>query len=285
MLFQVARSAWPTFEVLCSASRNNGVQPRDPQHAPKMPSTVCRWSSVMRSTNFPEQGRRLHLAGESMSKAEQTASREQSTMAARSRLDGLRVELNRIDRIASRRDELDQAVSALSTSRDEFIRGQIRPLCDIISALYLRAQGNSFITAIGANDHQKAHRWIATAGDCELESFAQLSQGQRQDFALAVFLARARELRGTFFLDEPLLHLDDLSRVGVLDIFRVVLAERNPRPIRLVVTTASNALVRLFREKFSRVAGNSKSSALRIYRLSGDPSGGVVAEEELFGAH
>jgi hypothetical protein len=43
---------------------------------------------------------------------------------------------------------------------------------------------------------------------------------------LALFLARARSLGGTFFLDEPASHLDDLNRVALLNIFRALAVER-----------------------------------------------------------
>lgn len=107
-----------------------------------------------------------------------------------------------------------------------------------------------------------------------------MSLGQRQDLALAIFLARARELGGTFFLDEPLITLDDLNRVAILDVIRALVVEERPTPLRLVVTTANYSLVRLCREKFSLVKGQNGQSALRVYRLLGEPRSGVEAVEE-----
>jgi hypothetical protein len=222
----------------------------------------------------------LRSATENITKAEEASERERQLVANRGKLTELRAAVQRLARIEKRRGELDRAVSLLREAKESFINQQIRPLCHVITALYLRAQSNSFITAIGTDNQSGAHRWTATAGDCRLEAIAQLSQGQRQDFALAVFLARARDIRGTFFLDEPLLHLDDLNRVALLDVLRVLVTEQAAQPLRLVITTASNALVRHFREKFSLLRSNDHGPALRIYRLSGNPRDGVSATEE-----
>lgn len=224
----------------------------------------------------------LRSATESITKAEEASERERAAVAKRSKLAELRAAVQRLTRIDRRRSELDRAASLLREAKEAFINQQIQPLCNVITALYLRAQSNTFITAIGTDNQSGAHRWIASADDCRLEAIAQLSQGQRQDFALAVFLARARDIRGTFFLDEPLLHLDDLNRVALLDVFRVLVSERAAQPLRLVITTASNALVRHFREKFSLLRSNDHGPALRIYRLSGNPRDGVSATEEQF---
>lgn len=67
-----------------------------------------------------------------------------------------------------------------------------------------------------------------------------------------MFLARARSLGGTFFLDEPMAHLDDLNRVGLLDILRATVVERS-RSVYLVITTASRALARHLIEKFAAI--------------------------------
>jgi ABC-type thiamine transport system ATPase subunit len=100
---------------------------------------------------------------------------------------------------------------------------------------------------------------------------------QRQDLALALFLTRARSLGGTFFLDEPASHLDDLNRVALLDIFRVLAAERGT-DVSLVVTTASRALVRHLAEKLRAVPSPDGRPVLRIVRLSGNARLGVTAQ-------
>jgi DNA repair protein SbcC/Rad50 len=222
----------------------------------------------------------LRAAVDNLKKADEAREKEREAIAQASKLNELRAALERLSRIRTRRAQLDQAVTLLRQAREEFINRQIQPLCDVITALYLRAQSNSFITEIGTDESSGVHRWIANIDNRRLESIAQLSQGQRQDLALAIFLARARDVRGTFFLDEPLLHLDDLNRVGLIDVLRVLVLEQADRPLRLVITTASNALVRHFREKFSLVSPNDRSRALRVYHLSGNPQAGVVARED-----
>jgi energy-coupling factor transporter ATP-binding protein EcfA2 len=108
-----------------------------------------------------------------------------------------------------------------------------------------------------------------------------VSQGQRQDLALAIFLARARSLGGTFFLDEPFVHLDDLNKVALLDTLRVIVSEAPTQmPLRLVMTTASNSLLRHLREKFSLVETNGQPS-VRVYKLNGNPRLGLRIEEEV----
>jgi exonuclease SbcC len=160
-----------------------------------------------------------------------------------------------------------------------FIAQEIQPLSNTISTLYLRAQGNRFINAIEARPSKEGFlEWIAELND-EGESFDKmlsLSQGQRQDLAIAIFLARARSLGGTFFLDEPLAHLDDLNRVALLDTLRIIVSEKRAlNPLRLVLTTASNNLLRHLREKFSLVEDSDGKPALRIYRMSGNPKVGL----------
>ncbi len=222
----------------------------------------------------------LRLANENLIKADEAKAREREVISNQSQVNRLRADAQRLARIRKRRAELDKAVEMLRTTKEAFINQQIQPLCSVITALYLRAQSNAFITAIGTDESGGAHRWTANADDHRMEAIAQLSQGQRQDFALAVFLARARDVRGTFFLDEPLLHLDDLNRIALLDVLRVLILEPSPDPLRLVITTASNALVRHFREKFSLLPPDERGPALRIYRLSGDPRAGVTAGRE-----
>lgn len=185
-----------------------------------------------------------------------------------------------------RRAKLSAWLEDLETSRDrlvqarrEYVRTQIEPLNKVISALYRRAQGNAVIDRIGArhaDEDEEPLEWQPQIGDEKLE-VKQLSLGQRQDLALAIFLARARSLGGTFFLDEPLIHLDDLNRVALLDIMRVLALDRS-RDLHLVITTASSYLTSHFREKFSLVDWVDGVPPLQIYELEGGPRMGVSAE-------
>jgi len=181
------------------------------------------------------------------------------------------------------RSVIEKEISSLQEEIRRFISQEIQPLSNIINTLYLRAQGNRFINSIEARPSKEGFlEWIAELND-EGESFDKmlsLSQGQRQDLALAIFLARARSLGGTFFMDEPLAHLDDLNRVALIDTLRLIVSEkRNSNPLRLVLTTASNNLLRHLREKFSLVEDENGQPALRIYKMSGNPKVGLDVEE------
>jgi energy-coupling factor transporter ATP-binding protein EcfA2 len=91
--------------------------------------------------------------------------------------------------------------------------------------------------------------------------------------ALAIFLARARSLRGTFFLDEPLTHLDDLNRIGLLDVLRAFALEGHGL-VSLVITTASRMVARHLIEKFSRLSddegGPGALPTLRVIEIRGN---------------
>ena len=110
-----------------------------------------------------------------------------------------------------------------------------------------------------------------------IDPHTRFSQGQKQDFALSIFLARARGLGGTFFLDEPLAHLDDLNRVALLDVFRAICLE-NRRMLSIVMTTASKPVVRHLVEKFSQVNADSKNDSgpiLKVISLEGNLKSGI----------
>ena len=180
------------------------------------------------------------------------------------------------------RSVIELEISAIKKEIRRFIATEIQPLSNIINILYLRAQGNRFINSIEARPSKKGFLdWVAALDEKgeEFDKMRTLSQGQRQDLALSIFLARARSLGGTFFLDEPLVHLDDLNRVALLDTLRIIVSEnRHTNPLRLVLTTASNSLLRHLREKFSLVEGSNGEPALRIYKMKGNPKVGLQLE-------
>jgi exonuclease SbcC len=183
------------------------------------------------------------------------------------------------------RSMIENEINSIKKEIRRFIAQEIQPLSNIINILYLRAQGNRFINSIEARPSKEGFLdWIAELDEKGemFDKMRSLSQGQRQDLALAIFLARARSLGGTFFLDEPLAHLDDLNRVALLDTLRVIISEKRPgTPLRLVLTTASNNLLRHLREKFSLVEGENGKPALRIYKMSGNPKVRLDVESEL----
>lgn len=92
-------------------------------------------------------------------------------------------------------------------------------------------------------------------------------------------MARARGLGGTFILDEPVAHLDDLNRVALLDVFRAIILE-NIDGFSFVLTTANKPLVRHIIEKFARVqrpgsAAHEYGSALSFVGIEGNPRTGL----------
>lgn len=109
------------------------------------------------------------------------------------------------------------------------------------------------------------------ADDVSLDPKAHFSKGQCQDLALSMFLVRAASLGGTFFLDEPLAHLDDLNRTALLDCLRacVIGSIDSQAPVRLVVTTSNWSVARHLMQKFYSVPRDS-GSLLKVIQLAGN---------------
>lgn len=211
-------------------------------------------------------------------------------LSAQSQLDGARASLayakevarrererSRHEHLRQRARKLDERIKLaqslkdrLTTHRDGFIRHQLSALMPTVRSLFSRVHANHVFDTILHGDESDPLKWFAEIDGNKLPA-GHFSQGQRQDLALAIFLARACTLRGTFFLDEPLVHLDDLNRVAVLDILRAI-AISQPQ-VNLVLTTASRPLARHIKEKFCRL----ERGLLDVRELQGDPrSGGVV---------
>lgn len=151
---------------------------------------------------------------------------------------------------------------------------QLAHLTRVFSPLFARVQANEVFDRVGGDPQH----WRAYAGTQEFDPTEHFSQGQRQDFALALFIARARSLSGTFFLDEPMSHLDDLNRVALLDVMRM-LALDTKHPLNLVLTTASETLVRQLSAKFSPITTDGDTPPLlRAIALSGNTRSAVVAK-------
>jgi hypothetical protein len=155
---------------------------------------------------------------------------------------------------------------------------QVRALSCVVNPLFARMHANRVFDEIEMGQADNFLHWLATAGEAQLDPRTDFSQGQRQDLALALFLARARSLGGTFFLDEPVTHLDDLNRVGLLDVFRATVMEGSSRQ-NLVVTTASRAFARHLVEKFMNIGSVSTPEGLvkplKVIELSGNARSGV----------
>ena len=174
------------------------------------------------------------------------------------------------------RDTTHSALRRLDQEIHARMEASLRPIQRAVSAIYQRTQVNPVfdtIRMLGGHEGDSAPHWRAMAGDLEFGT-RELSQGQRVDLALAIFLARARSLEGTFILDEPLAHLDDWNKVAVLDLLRVLVLE-SQGSMRLLLTTASRRLVRHLQEKFHAVPWRQGQPPLRCYELRGNPREGA----------
>ncbi|WP_346398216.1 AAA family ATPase [Pseudomonas syringae] len=147
------------------------------------------------------------------------------------------------------------------------------PVLKPAAELFSRMHANEVYKGLSISEGSDVLRWTAIAEgheDQPIDAEARFSQGQRQDLALSLYLARARTVGGTFFLDEPIAHLDDLNRVAMLDIFRL-LATTMPN-MGLILTTSSDALARHISQKFSTP---DTRHLLRTIRLDGNPRNGI----------
>ncbi len=182
----------------------------------------------------------------------------------------------KVKRLEERRDTATRLRTDLEAFRANYVSHQFEALRPMVEAFFLRMHANRFLTELQMGQDGEPLRWMAAARGTEgkvipFDTSFDLSSGQQQDLALAFFLSRACILGGSFFLDEPLVHLDDLNRVAVLDILRMIVLTR-PK-VGLVLTTANRALVRHIKEKFSNLSNDPP--LLRIIELDGNPQTGV----------
>jgi len=175
---------------------------------------------------------------------------------------------------------VQSAIQVLEDTRRLRMEEQHQPLKRLLWAIYSRAQAHHVLDEISIDSSEDgALEWVPKMFDYEVKNLSHLSRGQRIDLAISIFLARGMSEGGTFFLDEPVLHLDDLNRVGILDVLRVIAQTHGDR-MRIVLTTADLGLVRHFREKFGLLAGEDQSPLLQIVHLSGNPKAGVSSVTE-----
>ncbi|WP_167626682.1 ATP-binding protein [Paracoccus luteus] len=202
--------------------------------------------------------------------------------ARRERLDTLRSaispSLERQRRMAARIAAANRARAIFQKAYATTSRKQAQDLSRVVNPLFARMHANRVFDRINLGEDSDFLHWLADAGGEQLDPGKDFSQGQRQDLALALFLARARSLGGTFFLDEPVIHLDDLNRVGLLDILRATILE-NSKSLNLVITTSSRALARHLIEKFAAIGQietpSGLSDPLRVIELDGNGRSGV----------
>jgi DNA repair protein SbcC/Rad50 len=159
----------------------------------------------------------------------------------------------KLERLRTRIRAADGAIAAILTHYHEQSRNQVRALGKAVNILFSRMHANRVIDFVDLGEDSDFLKWFAGTGAHRFEPQREFSQGQKQDLALAIFLARARGLGGTFFLDEPMLHLDDLNRVGLLDVLRAI-AIQGHLTMNLVITTANRAFARHMIEKFGRLS-------------------------------
>jgi DNA repair exonuclease SbcCD ATPase subunit len=186
-------------------------------------------------------------------------------------IDESRVMTGRLDAANRARAVFYEAYTTIS-------RQKVQDLSRVVNPLFARMHANRVFDRINLGADTDFLHWLADAGDQQLDPGKDFSQGQRQDLALALFLARARSLGGTFFLDEPIVHLDDLNRVGLLDILRATVLESS-NTLNLVITTSSRALARHLIEKFAGVGlvetPSGRQPPLRILELDGNGRSGI----------
>lgn len=193
--------------------------------------------------------------------------------------DAVAPERGRVVHMVARIDAAKRAKATFHETYNDVSKRQIEDLSRVVNPLFARMHANRVFDRIKLGQTDEPLRWLADAGSHEMDPGKDFSQGQRQDLALALFLGRARSLGGTFFLDEPVTHLDDLNRVGLLDIFRATVMESSAA-VNLVITTASKALARHLIEKFSSIGlvdtPGGKTAPLRVLELDGNGRTGVV---------
>ncbi|WHQ71996.1 AAA family ATPase [Methylorubrum extorquens] len=201
--------------------------------------------------------------------------RSEGLAAAEADLSRLQAQL---DSVTRKQAAADRAYRAFETHYQEASRRQVEALRDTVNPLFARMHANKVYDSIGFGEGDDLLRWRSDIGGRSFDPGRNFSQGQRQDLALALFIARARSLGGTFFLDEPVIHLDDVNRVGLLDVLRASAISGRHRT-NLVVTTSSRAMARHLIEKFDRVDGASPRGdgipILRVYELRGNGRDGV----------
>jgi DNA repair protein SbcC/Rad50 len=187
---------------------------------------------------------------------------------------------DKFSRLKAEEERLTRLRDSLSNHRKKVIHRQLSDLSSCIDGLYARMQANEVFESIGGGDENAPLQWNARTGDVDFNPTLHFSQGQRQDLSLALFLARARSLGGTFFLDEPVQHLDDLNRAALLDTLRAVSLDGAQR-LQMVVTTSSRSLLDHLIEKCRRIRPQAdKAPFLRIYELEGNPRLGTKIEKQ-----
>ncbi|HEX2770143.1 MAG TPA: hypothetical protein VHN12_12765, partial [Geobacteraceae bacterium] len=185
----------------------------------------------------------------------------------------------KVRKIVRKRDQALEAARLLREKANRYCAEQLDRLFDIAFPMFSRVQANEVFDSLHKGPLENPFDWVAKSSSYEFTPSPYFSMGQRQDLALAIFLARARGVKGTFFLDEPVIHLDDLNRVALMDTFRMLVLESEPL-CNFIITTARRDSVRHMAEKFANVPPVHGMPPLRIYELDGSPRVGVRVAKE-----
>lgn len=201
------------------------------------------------------------------------AARRQRSADVEAELSDLRT---RLDDVRSKRQTAGRAMAAMQAHYLGAGRRQLNDLIGVVNPLFSRMHANRVFDRIELGEGDDLLNWRSVAGGNPFKPSQDFSQGQKQDLALALFIARAMGLRGTFFLDEPVTHLDDVNRVGLLDVLRATVLS-SQGGTRLVVTTSSRSMARHVMEKFDRVARAQEGAppTLRVYEIKGNGRIGI----------
>ncbi|MBD8623421.1 AAA family ATPase [Pseudomonas sp. CFBP 13727] len=166
----------------------------------------------------------------------------------------------------------DEAISRYGEHVRNVTVSCLSPLLTPATELFSRMHANEVYHKLSVSGDDLNWMVLAEGNDTPLAAQEKLSQGQRQDLALSLYLSRAKSTGGSFLLDEPIAHLDDLNRVAMLDIFRLVATSMDN--MNLILTTASDTLARHLAQKFSSLPDEY---LLNTIHLEGNPRTGVKA--------
>jgi hypothetical protein len=267
--------------------RNNLAEARDrlSRNGSRLDAFRTAWSLISEEKTWTEDAlerakARSATEADRLNGAEEHLSGAREAYLYETRQAQLKSIENEIASLRSRRQYLLNRTSAaergMSSFREQYTRlsrEQVEGLSRVVNPLFGRMHANRIFDGIKLGDDEDFLRWVAGAGEQFFNPEIDFGQGQRQDLALSLFLARALSIGGTFFLDEPVLRLDELNRVGLLDTFRVISIQSEGR-LNLLITTASKTLARHMIEKFDRIGTTETAGGpmppLRVVELRGN---------------
>lgn len=185
----------------------------------------------------------------------------------------VREDIESVEMEICRIESIDKTIESQS---EEYRRRLVDSVGPSVSQLFQRMQVNRVFRSVDVSPSLELNALLKD----HVVGPEMFSSGQRQDLALAFFLVRAYALGGSFLLDEPLAHLDDLNRVAVLDTLRALVISgkrQGGHETRIVLTTASWTTTKHIMQKFMRI--NDAKPLLRVYQLRGNVNSSVTQAE------